>query len=117
MSENPPTVEEDASWKLNDGRVVQYFKVSDWSFSNLKEEDYDYEAAMEAVEAWKVWAEFVKNNPQLGLSKPETVEADNEPATVERTVKQSIKLDTGEAYRKGYEQGYSDSEKVNKPPF
>ena len=101
---------EDKSWALADGRTVQYYKVGEWSFSNLKEEDFDYEMAVASAEAWKAWAEFIKNNPELGVEPVEPVEETSED-------KVSMKLDTAQAYRKGYEQGYSDSEKINAPPF
>jgi len=103
-------VVEEKSWKLSDGRTVQYYKIGEWSFSNLTEEDFNYNMAVEAAEAWAAWAEFIKNNPELGAEPVEPVETTSEE-------KVSMRLDTGLAYRKGYEHGYSDSEKLNAPPF
>lgn len=110
-----PTLER-KPWKLKDGRTVSYYKVGEWSFSNLPEEDFDYEMILETIEAWKTWGEFVKNNPHLSagaaVSGPEQPEQDE-------AIKMSVHINntTAEAYKLGYNAGFKDGLAKNAPPF
>jgi hypothetical protein len=107
---------EQTSWTLKDGRNIQYYRVGDWSFSNLPEEDFNYDMILNTVEAWKAWGEFVKNNPHLSAG---AAVSPSEDASSEQFSNIHLNLETPlqEAYKRGYNDGLKEGEARNAPPF
>ena len=107
---------EQTSWTLKDGRNIQYYRVGDWSFSNLPEEDFNYDMILNTVEAWKAWGEFVKNNPHLSAG---AAVSPSEGATGHQgnSIRLNIENPLTEAYNSGYDAGLKDGEAKNAPPF
>jgi hypothetical protein len=107
---------EPTSWTLKDGRNIQYYRVGEWSFSNLPEEDFDYDMILNTVETWKTWGEFVKNNPHLSagaaISAPEDADVNNGV-----NLRLTVETPVTDAYSRGYEAGLKDGEAKNAPPF
>jgi hypothetical protein len=111
-------IPEQESWKLQDGRTIQYYRVGDWSFSNLPEEDFNLDMIKEAIEAWTVWAEFVESNPELAAdaSENDDVANDNSVPPVTKILRVELPSKTRE-YAAGYAEGFKDGEAKNAPPF
>lgn len=113
------TVEKKKTWTLEDGRTVTYFTVGAHEFSNLPEEDFNYETAVQAAEAWAAWAEYVKNNPHMSAGattvNPENnTTQDDVPAVF---VPSPPLPEKTRDYAAGYAAGFKDGETKNAPPF
>lgn len=112
------------TWLLADGRTVHYYNINGHEFSNLPEEDFDYNHAKEMSAAWAEWSEFVKNNPDVSAGDKHNPEG--EPVAGDRpqqTVMSIRHVPTPEMpartreYAAGYEAGFKDSTAKNAPPF
>lgn len=65
--EKLPEVIKDISYPLNKENnysrpEITYYKVGDWSMSDLPEEDGDVEYARKTILTWIAWYEYLKAN-------------------------------------------------------